>query len=178
MKQGWVKTPQGFTARHPFPSTYVFARLLHSSLWCLPLCTGKCPKVSCLSKLSSSWTFGCRQKTFHGLFLSTSVGISRFLASPGLTWVTWGKRKFRELTALSFLKPQVPKLVWLLLSKFLCFSFTCGPGFLTFLNRLSRGKKKKIHLLQLVRSGKKAWCFLLSLKSEPLTSLASPPSWQ
>ena len=137
-----MKTPQGFPARHPFPSTYVFAQLLHSSLWFLPLCTGKCAKVSCLSKLSSSWTFGCRQKTFHGLFLSTSVGISRFLASPGLTWVTWSKRKLRELTALSFLKPQVPKLVWLLPSKFLCFSFTCGPGFLTFLNRLSRKKKK------------------------------------
>ena len=59
---------------------FVFARLLHSSLWCLPLCTGKCPKVSCLSKLSSSWTFGCREKTFHGLLCP------RLLALPG-SWL-------------------------------------------------------------------------------------------
>ena len=77
---GWVKTPQGFPVRRPFPSTYVFARLLHSSLWCLPLCTGKCAKVSCLSKLSSSWTFGCREKTFHGLFCL------HLLAFPG-SWL-------------------------------------------------------------------------------------------
>ena len=68
-EQGWEKIPQGFPARRPFPSAYVFAQLLHNSLHSsLPLCTDKCAKVSCLSKLSSSWTFGCRDKTFHGLF--------------------------------------------------------------------------------------------------------------
>lgn len=155
----------------------MFARLLHNFPWCLPLWADKCAKVSCLAKLSYFLDLWLQKEDFSRPFLSTSVGIFRFLASPGLTWVTWGKRKLRELTALSFLKPQVLQLVWLLLSKFLCFSFTCCPGFLTVLNRLSI-KKKKIHLLQLVRSGKKAWCFLLSLKSEPLTSLASPPPWQ
>lgn len=155
----------------------MFARLLHNFPWCLPLWADKCAKVSCLAKLSYFLDLWLQKEDFSWPFLSTSVGIFRFLASPGLTWVTWGKRKLRELTALSFLKPQVLQLVWLLLSKFLCFSFTCCPGFLTVLNRLSI-KKKKIHLLQLVRSGKKAWCFLLSLKSELLTSLASLLSWQ
>ena len=155
----------------------MFARLLHNFPWCLPLWADKCVKVSCLAKLSYFLDLWLQKEDFSWPFLSTSVGIFRFLASPGLTWFTWGKRKLRELTALSFLKPQVPKLVWLLLSKFLCFSFTCGPGFLTVLNRLSI-KKKKIHLLQLVRSGKKAWCFLLFRKSELLTSLASLLSWQ
>ena len=153
----------------------MFARLLHNFPWCLPLWADKCVKVSCLAKLSYFLDLWLQKEDFSWPFLSTSVGIFRFLASPGLTWFTWGKRKLRELTALSFLKPQVPKLVWLL-SKFLCFSFTCGPGFLTSLTGWV--EKKKIHLLQLVRSGKKAWCFLLSLKSEPLTSLASPPPWQ
>ena len=120
----------------------MFARFLHNFPWCLPLWADKCAKVSCLAKLSYFLDLWLQKEDFSWPFLSTSVGIFRFLASPGLTWVTWGKRKLRELTALSFLKPQVLQLVWLLLSKFLCFSFTCCPGFLTVLNRLSIKKKK------------------------------------
>ena len=79
------------------------------------------------------------------LFMAFYVHVCWHFQVPGFSRTHLGymrQKEARELTALSFLKPQVPKLVWLLLSKFLCFSFTCGPGFLIVLNRLSRKKKK------------------------------------
>ena len=79
------------------------------------------------------------------LFMAFFVYICWHFQVPGFprTHLGYMRQKKAQGThsALSFLKPQVLKLVWFLLSKFLCFSFTCCPGFLTVLNRLSIKKK-------------------------------------